>query len=136
MGRGWKFVTPFDGALVPWPQHMRLELPRHQAHAHRDGAFIDFLIGEIGDGFWRFRKNPAVLRTMDRAILRTEAGIPFVAPEIALLHKGKNIDTARTKDGEDFLKLRGRLEPERLAWLRWALTVIAPGHPWIELLAG
>jgi hypothetical protein len=45
--RGWKFVTPFQKRLEPWPPLMWLESPRHQVHAHRDGAFIDFLITDM-----------------------------------------------------------------------------------------
>jgi GrpB-like predicted nucleotidyltransferase (UPF0157 family) len=40
--RGWKFVTPFEKRLEPWPPHMRLELPRHQAHAHRGDSSLIF----------------------------------------------------------------------------------------------
>lgn len=45
--RGWQFVTPLEGRLEPWPRHMRLEWPRHQAHAHRAGAFIDLLFTDM-----------------------------------------------------------------------------------------
>jgi GrpB-like predicted nucleotidyltransferase (UPF0157 family) len=55
--RGWKFVTPFDKRLEPWPPHMRLELPRHQAHAHRGEQFIDFLLTDLDD-VWRYRREP------------------------------------------------------------------------------
>ena len=39
---GWKFVTPFEKRLEPWPPHMRLELPRHQVHAHRVTSLLIF----------------------------------------------------------------------------------------------
>ncbi|MEP6895546.1 MAG: hypothetical protein ABI986_08055 [Chloroflexota bacterium] len=42
--RSWKLVTPFEKRLEIWSRHMRLELPRHQVHAHRDGNFIDILL--------------------------------------------------------------------------------------------
>jgi hypothetical protein len=43
---------------------MQLELPRHQVHAHRDGAFIDILLSDIAHGVWRYRRTPpAVLRS-------------------------------------------------------------------------
>ena len=133
-GRGWKWVTPLDGRLEPWPVQMRLELPRHQAHAHRSGDFIDFLISEIDNGVWRFRRNPSIIRSVDRMVCRTDTGIAYLAPEIALLYKSSKSGEGRTKDREDFAKVHPLLEPERRAWLCWALTVIEPTHPWISVL--
>jgi GrpB-like predicted nucleotidyltransferase (UPF0157 family) len=133
--RGWKFVTPFQKRLEPWPLHMYLEMPRHQAHAHRDDAFIDFLLGEIGSGVWRYRREPAVIRAVDRMHLSTDQGIPFLAPELVLLFKSRNTSSQeRSKDQADFERVYSHLEPERRAWLRWALLATNPTHPWIELL--
>jgi hypothetical protein len=116
---------------------MRLEPPRHQAHALRADALIDFLFGEIQDGIWRFRRNPAVVRTIEQMSLTTSAGIRYLAPEIVLLFKsGPQKDQLRSKDQADFENALPHLEPERRAWLRWAITVIDPDHPWIEQLAG
>ncbi len=133
--RGWKFMTPFEGRLEPWPLHMHLELPRHQAHAHREGAFIDFLLSDIEYGVWRYRRNPAVIRAADRIRLCTAEGVGFLAPELVLLFKSKNTSgKERSKDQVDFEAVYAHLEPERRAWLRWALMVTDPAHPWIEQL--
>jgi hypothetical protein len=135
IGRGWKFVTPLKGRLEPWPLHMRLELPRHQAHAHRAGVFIDFLLSDITSEVWRYRRNPIVIRTVERMSLATAEGIPFLAPELVLLFKSKNTSSQeRSKDPADFEKSYPHLEPERRAWLRWALLATDPNHPWIERL--
>ncbi len=131
--RGWKLVTPLDGRLEPWPLHMFLELPRHQVHAHRDGAFIDFLLSDIQHSVWQYRRNLAVSRTVDRMYLQTDEGVPFLAPELALLYKSKNTSNKeRKQDQADFERVSVRLEPERRAWLRWALLATDPSHPWIE----
>lgn len=133
--RGWKFVTPHEQRLEPWPTQMRLELPRHQAHAHREGAMIDFLISEIEHDLWRFRRAPSIVRTVERLTLRTETGIPFLAPEVVLLFKRNAVNAdGRSKDKNDFESVRTLLEPERKAWLRWALTTLDPEHPWITAL--
>jgi hypothetical protein len=132
---GWKLLTPFQDRLKPWPLHMRLELPRHQVHAHRDGAFIDFLLADVEPGVWRYRREPTIVRAVDRMSLRTEAGIPFLAPEIVLLFKSKNTSNQeRRKDEADFERVHARLEPERRAWLRWALIATNSTHSWIERL--
>ena len=133
--RGWGFVTPYEKRLEPWPPHMRLELPRHQVHAHRQGAFIDFVLTDMDDRIWRYRRNPAAIRAIDRAGLRTEAGVAYLAPELVLLFKSKTTSgQERAKDQADFEKIFPHLEPERRAWLRWALVAIDPEHPWIERL--
>jgi hypothetical protein len=134
-GRGWKLVTPFEKRLEIWPPHMHLELPRHQVHAHRGDEFIDFLLTDM-DGVWKYRREASVVRSLDRASLRTESGIPYLAPEIVLLFKSKNTgNQKRLKDPSDFERALPHLEPERRAWLRWALVAASPGHPWIERLA-
>jgi GrpB-like predicted nucleotidyltransferase (UPF0157 family) len=133
--RGWKFVTPLEGRLEAWPLHMFLELPRHQAHAHRAGAFIDFLLSDIQHGVWQYRRNPAVIRAADRMCLYTDEGIPFLAPELVLLFKSKNTShRERNQDQADFERVYVHLEPERRAWLRWALLATDLAHPWIERL--
>ena len=132
--RGWKLVTPFEKRLEAWPPHMQLQLPRHQVHAHREDAFIDFLLTEM-DGVWKYRREPSVIRSLERIGLRTESGIPYLASELVLLFKSKNTSNQeRPKDQSDFEKILPHLEPERRAWLHWALVATAPDHPWIQQL--
>lgn len=133
--RGWKLLAPFEGRLQPWPMHLRLELPRHQVHALRSGAFIDFLLTDQDGGVWRYRREPAIIRHMSRVGLRSDDGIPFLAPELVLLFKSKNTSgRERSKDQADFEEAYTKLEPERRAWLRWALTAVEPSHAWVEQL--
>jgi hypothetical protein len=133
-GRGWKLLTPLDGKLERWPPHMRLEMPRHQVHAHRDGAFIDFLISQIEHGIWYYRRHPIVIRNMVRATIMSEAGIPILAPELVLLFKSQNTGhKERGKDQLDFERTFPQLEPERRAWLHWALMATNPTHDWLKL---
>lgn len=134
--RGWKFVTPFEKRLELWPPHMRLELPRFQAHAHRNGLFIDFLLSDIAHGIWRYRREPSIVRSSARMTLRTQDGLSYLAPEIVLLFKSRNTSgKERSKDQADFEKVYPHLAPEPRAWLRWALIAIQPEHPWIACLA-
>lgn len=133
LARGWDLLTPLDGKLEPWPPHMALDLPRHQAHAHRGEAFIDFLLTDLSGGVWRFRRAPVVVRSLEQARLRTAAGIPYLAPELGLLFKSKNTQkppTPRPQDEADFERVCGRLNEEQKAWLRWALTATTPAHAW------
>jgi GrpB-like predicted nucleotidyltransferase (UPF0157 family) len=134
LARNWKLITPFEKRLESWPPHMRLELPRHQVHAHRDDDFIDFLLTDIQD-VWRYRREPLVIRSKEKMSLRSESDIPYLAPELVLLFKSKNTSShERAKDQDDFERALPHLEPERRAWLRWALIATAPDYPWISQL--
>lgn len=134
--RGWQFVTPLDGRLEPWPRHMRLELPRHQAHAHRAGAFIDLLFTDMTNGVWRYRRDPSIVQTLERITRQTADGLPFLAPEAVLLFKSKNTSNLdRSKDQLDFERVYPYLDTTQRAWLRWALLATAPQHPWLDRLS-
>jgi len=131
----WKLITPFEKRLEPWPLHMRIELPRHQAHALRDDGFIDLLLTEMGD-VWKYRREPSILRSKDRMSMNTESGIPYLSPELVLLFKSRNTSGKdRSKDQSDFKNVLPHLDPERRAWLRWALIATNPEHQWIEQLS-
>lgn len=134
-GRGWSLVTSsLDGRLEPWPMHMRLEPPRHQVHALGDGAFIDLLLTDL-EGAWHHRREPTILRDVSRIGLRSAEDISFLAPELVLLFKSVNTSgRERNNDQRDFERTYTHLDPERRAWLRWALTAVEPSHPWIERL--
>ncbi|HRW09715.1 MAG TPA: hypothetical protein P5121_31655 [Caldilineaceae bacterium] len=58
LDRGWRWFTPLNHQLEPWPPHMRIALPRHQAHAHQlrengENDFIDFLFTDFAGDIWR-----------------------------------------------------------------------------------
>jgi hypothetical protein len=134
-GRGWKFITPFEKRLELWPPHTYLELPRHQVHAHRGDEFIDILLTDM-DGVWKYRREPTIVRSLDKISLKTESGIPYLAPELVLLFKSKNTSNQeRAKDQTDFDNVLPHLDAERRAWLRWALIATSPDHVWIEQLS-
>jgi hypothetical protein len=132
--RGWKLVAPYEKRLEPWPPHMWLELPRHQVHAYREDEFLDFLLTEM-DGVWKYRREPSVIRSLEKVGMKSESGTPYLAPELALLFKSKNTSNQeRPKDEMDFERVLPHLDAERRAWLRWALIGTSPDHPWIRQL--
>jgi GrpB-like predicted nucleotidyltransferase (UPF0157 family) len=134
--RGWRLMMPVDGRLERWPEHLHLELPHHQVLALRDGAFIDFQLSDIAHEVWRYRRAPAIIRSAERIGLRSNSAIPFIAPEIVLLFKSQNTSgRERQKDQADFEKVYTHMEPERRAWLLWAMLATDPAHAWITRLA-
>jgi hypothetical protein len=51
-----------------------------------------------------------------------------LSPEVQLLYKSKSL---RDKDIVDYEAVRPHLSPDERNWLRTALDIVAPGHPWI-----
>ena len=58
--------------------------------------------------------------------------MPFLAPEIVLLHKAK---APTAKDDADFTAVLSYLGHDQRLWLRDALDLTAPGHRWASVLA-
>ncbi len=79
---------------------------------------------------WHCRREPTILRSADGIGFSTSDGIPFLALESVLLLKSRTTGgKERSKDQRDFERAVRHLDPERRAWLRWALIASTPSHP-------
>jgi len=131
---GWEFRKVEGGNLEAWEEGEWLEAPVHELHARGedgDPRQIEFLLNESSGDVWVFRRNHAVTRPLGEIHLRTPSGTPFLAPEVVLLYKAKN--TTAT-DELDFRNVRASLGEKARNWLRDALEVCHPGHPWTAVL--
>ncbi len=63
--------------------------------------------------------------------MRDFEGIPYLAPEVQILFKSKDI---RPKDEADFQAVHELLDTAQRAWLVAALELTSPGHRWIATL--
>ena len=96
------------------------------------GAWRMDIMLEPGDAHtWVFRRNESIRAPRARMAAARE-GIPFLVAEGVLLYKAKG---ARPKDEADFAACLPHLATEARSWLRDALSVAHPGHPWIAALA-
>jgi hypothetical protein len=92
---------------------------------------LEFLMDEsLGDS-WVFRRQPAIRRPLSTIIQRSPDGLPYLAAEIQLLYKSRDL---RARDRIDFDHIAPRLSPDARAWLRDALERISPGHEWMKAL--
>jgi len=80
---------------------------------------------------WIFRRDSRIRLPRTRVIAHSADGIPYAQPEIALLFKAKAV---REKDDDDFAAVLPLLGPSRRNWLSEALTLVHPGHRWLEAL--
>jgi hypothetical protein len=96
-------------------------------------AWVLDIFREPGDAeTWIYRRTGELSAPRAWANGRTAAGIPFVAPQIVLLFKAKPM---RDKDLADFARIVPMLPAEDRNWLAASISIIHPGHPWIERLA-
>jgi hypothetical protein len=134
---GWSFekvIPDSPSGREPWPPSERLEPPVHEIHAHRDAGTPDemeILLNESDGRRWRFRRDMRVTLPLQRMGRIALGGVPVLAPEIVLLYKAKG---PRARDEHDFRETAPALDAEARRWLRRALTVCHPGHPWLPAL--
>lgn len=122
--------------LAPWGGQP-LALPVHAVWARRshDAAApwtFEVLLDEHRGDYWVYRRNPEVARPLEDLGGRRR-GIPFLRPEIVLLHKSKE---PTPRDEGDFDVALPRLGEAARSWLCRALSASAPRHPWLERLTG
>ena len=130
----WSVEYVQSGERFAWEQGDWLDSPIHEIHATRSGdglTELEVLMNESEEHLWRFRRNLYVERPLNMLGLYSAEGIPYLAPEIALLYKAKQ---PRETDYADFEQVNARLNDEQRGWLRTALQQTHPDHLWLSLL--
>jgi hypothetical protein len=128
-------ITGREEATPLVDAHDRLE-DTHQTWAREpeSGLWRFDVFREPSDGdTWVCRRDETIRLPYDRVIERSEAGIPFCRPEIALLFKAKH--SHRDRDQRDFAAAVPRLDLKRREWLADALRRVHPGHRWLDGLS-
>jgi hypothetical protein len=130
---GWEFVKVVSGRREPWREDERLEPPVHEVHARdpREPGELEVLLNESDGGVWRFRRDPRITRPLADIGDRSDLGIPYLRPELVILFKAKR---PRGRDEADFRVVHASLSDHAKAWLREALGIAHPRHPWIRKL--
>jgi hypothetical protein len=122
------------GTLRPWLPGEHLGEDIHTAWARRaPGEPWEFqvMFDEADRGDWVYRRDPRVRRPLDALTWQHDDGLAYLAAEVQLLYKSKG---RREKDEVDFEAAALLLSRDRRAWLRGALELSDPEHPWIERL--
>ena len=130
----FELAIAHDGTLIPWA-FGPLRDEHHQLWVRRRGVdswAFEVLFEEERAGAWTFRRDARITRPWQQFGATTAAGIPYIAPEVALLYTSKE---PRDRDLADFEHAAPRLSPSARAWLREALIVVYGRHPWIDTLA-
>jgi hypothetical protein len=127
---------PGTGRLRPWRVGEELAPDLHDVWCRRTPGEpwrFQLMIDDAEDEVWVYRRHARVRRPV--ASLRGRASspdMPVLSPEIQLLYKSKG---RREKDEVDFVRVLPLLSEEEKEWLRQALEMVTPGHPWSDRLS-
>jgi Aminoglycoside-2''-adenylyltransferase len=122
---GWDVRVAHRGALEPWNGFV--VPPRHGLWARREpeGPWeLEFLLAETDGDTWLSRHDDSISMPLAEVVLRNPEGIPYLRPELVLLHKSRNV---RERDEWDFDAVLPFLSADARAWLRDRLE---EEHPW------
>jgi Aminoglycoside-2''-adenylyltransferase len=134
---GWTIEQIVNGKPIPWLSHQPLELPVHEVWCTNPAdpaERVELLFNESNDRDFVFRRDPMITLPLDRAIVRSPAGLAFLAPEIVLLYKSRQPDVDHNLRDLEWV-LPALREPSR-DWLAQALARLDPKHPWLALVRG
>jgi hypothetical protein len=81
---------------------------------------------------WTFKRDARISLPLGE-ILWERDGITYLRPEVQLLHKARAL---RPQDQADFDACAPLLDVRARTWLREALDIAHPGHPWLPDLQG
>jgi len=121
----WDLWEAHNGTLRPLLPGDTLTPGCEQLWARRDAQHpwqLDLLLDRSHDQ-WAFKRDPRI-RVPWQSALHTVDGIPYLRPELALLHKA-HLD--RPKDKADLAA--ARLDPDARAWLAQTLDQLGH-HSW------
>ncbi|MER5726780.1 hypothetical protein ABT084_00250 [Streptomyces sp. NPDC002138] len=96
------------------------------------GNFLVDVFREPHDGpTWICRRDPSIRLPYADVVRRTPDGIPYLAPELALLFKAK---ATRPKDQRDFDGALALMDDRQRRTLAGLLARAHPGHVWLTTL--
>lgn len=94
---------------------------------------FELLLNRADETTWHFKRDHSITLPLETFGLRTQDDVPFVAPEVVLLHKATSV-AFDEEDTRDFHAALPLMEESQRGWLREALQGLKPDHPWrVEL---
>ena len=123
-----------NGQLRPWAVGDELPISVHDIWCRRDdssGWNMQLMLEDAEDDTWLFRRDHRVQRPL-ASLVSTIDAIPYLSVEVQLLYKARehNID----KNDADWRSSAAHLTPDQRTWLKTALKVAHPNHPWLASL--
>ena len=116
-----------DGQPSPWPAGRRpiAALDRLILHSKNPPLPTEVLLASAVGAFWVYHRGAHCIRRPLADITRHRDGIPFLAPEVALLFKSRSNGD---KDRHDIETALPALNAEQRSWLQDTLEHMPPGQ--------
>ena len=116
-----------DGQPSPWPAGRRpiAALDRLILHSKNPPLPTEVLLASAVGAFWVYHRGAHYIRRPLADITRHRDGIPFLAPEVALLFKSRSNGD---KDRHDIETALPALNAEQRSWLQDTLEHMPPGQ--------
>jgi hypothetical protein len=132
----WVLYKAEGGKLTLWEDEEYLNTTNDiwVSKSNQTPWAFQLMLIDTEDSSWIYKKNKSVKRPIDEIFLKTGEGIPYLRPEIQLLHKA-GASRVREKDYHDFQTMLPSLLPQEKAWLKSALNLQFPeGHDWLKFI--
>ena len=141
---GWQLIghddNVADDSSESWDGR-RLNLPAH-IHARSHDSHLDIQVNERSGSDWILSREPLITLPLRQCVQQSAWGLPTVGPEVILFYKANPPrwrdglrPALRRRDERDFLALLLHLTEEQRYWLREAISLVQPGHPWLPQLS-
>lgn len=123
-----------SGAMHPYtPDHDEVgQEGQLWVRAHAGAPWIlDVPLTPDTDGLWTNKRWPAHVAPVDEVTWVADDGVRYLRPEVQVMMKAR-LD--RPKDRADLDATWPLLTETQRAWVREAVALAHPGHPWLERL--
>jgi len=131
---GWEFFEAKDGVLSTLTRGTPPRAGVNSLWGRRAGEprwELELLLDDSDGSDWSFRRDSSIRRPFAAALRCARDGIRYLAPEIQLMYKARDL---RPEDQADFEQAVPRLDRVAAEWLRNCLSRLYPQHPWIPAL--
>lgn len=129
----WDLHSLHDGQLTAWPTGSRLPHDRTSVWG-RTATYLPWQLSihieNTEADEWVYAADERVRLPLQALGLESPEGLPYLRPEVVLLHRA----AAAAGRDDDASAVAGKLTSAGRQWLRDALTTAHPGHRWIAQL--
>jgi hypothetical protein len=132
---GWEFFEAHEGSLHQIPIGLGPRAKVNSLWGRLAGEphwMLELMLDDSDEEHWVFRRDPSIRRPLAAALHGTAEGMRYLAPEIQLLYKARDV---RPQDQADFERIAPRLDAAAIEWLREGLSRLYPQHRWLPVLA-
>lgn len=121
----------------------KLVLPAHIHAKDNEGFELELIVNSGSGSEWVLSREPLLSYPFEQVAPPHPAGLAVAAPEVLMFYKSRICRGCagcsaprqlRPHDEADFQALQPLLAPRARAWLRGAMELAEPGHPWLAEL--